>query len=229
MAIKMITYRAGFTNIFFLFNGQTGILVDTGSRGEANKIQKWLMRSGYGIEQINYIFLTHAHYDHAGSAADLKKISGSKVIIQKEALKYLQNGFKPIPRGTTPMFKLISKMGKMRESIERKVGSYPPLEADIEFDDKMDLNPMGFDAKIIHTPGHTSGSSSLVFGDRALVGDCMFNMRGTIYPGFADDEETLKTTWQHILTWDVKWFYPAHGKRFSMDKLRAVAVQKNIQ
>lgn len=229
MNIKLITYRAGFTNIFLLINDKYCLLVDTGSRGEAGKIQRWIKHSGYDINSLKYIFLTHSHYDHAGSVGELKEISGAKLIVHSAETENLENGFTPIPKGTSTIFKFISKAGKVNPAIERKVAGYPPVKPDIIFENELDLNKIGFDAKIIHTPGHTTGSSSLIFGDRVLVGDCMFNMRGTIYPGFANDEEQLKNTWLKILNWDVRWLYPGHGKRFSIETFRRVANRRNIK
>jgi len=229
MQTKMIHYRAGFTNIFLLINNSSCLLIDTGSRGESGKIVRWIKRSGFPIDSLKYIFLTHTHYDHAGSAAEMKTVSGARVIVHSSEAEFLRNGFTPIPKGTNPVFKLISKAGKLNSNIEKKVGSYPSLNPDIEFENFFDLKSIGFEAKIIHTPGHTLGSSSLLIDDRAFVGDCMFNLRGTIYPGFADDEETLKVSWQRILGWDVKWFYPAHGKPFSMEQLIKAGSKRGIK
>ncbi len=225
---RVISTKARFTNVFLLIQDGKGLLVDTGSRGQSGKIQKAITSAGLAITDLKYIFLTHTHYDHAGSAADLQALSGAKVIVHAREAGFLKNGFTPIPKGTSPGFKFISKMGKIKNSIERKVGSYPALIPDITFDHFLNLEELGFDAKIVHTPGHTEGSSSLIFADRAFVGDCLFNFAGTIYPGFADDELQLHKTWKQILEWEIKWFYPAHGKRVGMDQLKKAAGKKNI-
>jgi hydroxyacylglutathione hydrolase len=229
MQTKIISYRAGFTNVYLLINNGSCLLIDTGSRGESGKIVRWIKRSGYAIDSLKYIFLTHTHYDHAGSAAELKNISGAKVIVHASEAGFLENGFTPIPKGTSALFKFISWAGKYSPSIEEKVAGYPRLKPEIIFKEELDLQSFGFDAKITHTPGHTLGSSSLLLDDQAFVGDCMFNMRGTIYPGFADDEVKLRNTWSKILNWEVKWFFPSHGKRFSIENFKESARRKNIQ
>lgn len=222
-------FRIGFTNVFLLIQNGQCLLVDTGSRGEEEKLRKVIISSGFKLEDLKYIFLTHTHYDHAGSTANLKDLTGAQIIVHKSEAENLLHGFKPIPKGTSLLFKVISKAGKFKESVELRVGGYPPVKPDITFENKLSLKQHGFDAEIRHIPGHTIGSSGLVVGDKAIIGDCMFNMQGMIYPGFADDEEELAKTWQMILDWDVNWFYPSHGKRFSKAEFVKAAAKKGIQ
>lgn len=222
-------FRIGFTNVFLLIQNGQCLLVDTGSRGVEDKLRKAIISSGFKLQDLKYIFLTHTHYDHAGSAAGLKQMSGVKVIVHKSEAEYLATGFTPIPKGTSALFKFISKAGKIKPSIQKKVAGYTPVKADILFDNAMLLEQFDFNAEIRHIPGHTIGSSGLIVGDNAFVGDCMFNLNGRLYPGFADDEERLAQSWKQILKWDVNWFYPSHGKRFSKAELMKEAVRKGFQ
>jgi len=228
MIPKVISTKARFTNVFLLIQDGKGLLVDTGSRGQSGKIQKAITSTGLAITDLKYIFLTHTHYDHAGSAAELKQLSGAKIIVHESEAECLIDGFKPIPKGTVPFFKLISKAAKIKKSQERKIGCYPPVKPDITFSDRLDLSDLGFDATIVHMPGHTTGSSGLLFKKKAIVGDCMFNLRGKLYPFFADDEKQLCESWRTILKLDVDLFYPAHGKRFSLETLKREATKKGI-
>lgn len=224
---KLTVVRAGFTNVYFLEQNGKFLLVDTSSRGQAEKIIKSTCFQGQKPEDLIYIFLTHSHYDHAGSVAQLKSKTGAKVILHESELKYLKDGFATIPKGTNTVFKIISRLGKMGKR-ERKIGWYESSDAEIVFNETLSLEPFGFDAEIIHTPGHTEGSSSLIVGDKAIVGDAMFNMMGSYYPGFANDEPTLKETWKKLFALDVKWYYPSHGKRISKEKVMAEASKRKI-
>lgn len=227
MLPELVKYKARFTNVYLLIQNGSALLVDTSSRGQSTNILNAITSNGLETGDLKYIFLTHTHYDHAGSVAELKAATGAKIIVHASEASFLEDGFTPIPKGTSPLFRIISKMGKMRPTIERKVGWYPPLKADIIFDEVLNLKDLGFDAKIIHTPGHTNGSSSLIVGNNAAVGDSVFNFRGNFYPGFADDELLLMKTWAKMLEWNVAWFYPAHGKRFNMDQFSREAIKKN--
>ena len=227
MKPKMISLRAGFTNVYFLVQDRQILLVDTGPRNNEKKILKAITSRGYTPEDIKYIFLTHTHYDHAGSVSALKQATNSKIILQKSEVDTLTEGFTPIPKGTNFFFRIISRLGRMK-MVERKIGWFESADADIVFDENLDLKQFGFDAKIIHTPGHTKGSSSLVFDDRAIVGDCMFNLTEKYYPGFANDEPELHQTWKKLSELDVKWYYPSHGRRIAKEMFCKEATFRKI-
>ena len=68
-------------------------------------------------------------------------------------------------------------------------------------------------AKIMHTPGHTPGSMSVIIDDEdALVGDTMFGVFWwTIYPPFANDTTQMINSWGNLLQTNSKVFIPSHG------------------
>jgi glyoxylase-like metal-dependent hydrolase (beta-lactamase superfamily II) len=109
---------------------------------------------------------------------------------------------------------VLSFLGKR---ISKIYSYFPAVEPDITFKKKYDLTEFGVPGEIIHTPGHTAGSSSLIIGNRAFVGDSLFNMMRKIYPPFANNESLLLKSWEKLLDLDVDWYYPAHGKRLSRE------------
>ncbi len=225
MKPRIFSFRLHFTNVYLIEQDGRLLLVDTGNSGQVKKALKHISTSGFDFADLKYIFLTHTHYDHAGSAAGIQKRTGARVIVHNSEADYLRKGFTPIPMGTNPYFKLISYIGRKGPGIEKAIARYDAVSPGIVFDKKLDLNDLGFNGYIIHTPGHTEGSSSLIIGDKAFVGDAMFNFRGMIFPGFANDEQGVTNSWKKLLAPDVKWFYPAHGKRVSRERL-AMEVEK---
>ncbi|HDO27259.1 MAG TPA: MBL fold metallo-hydrolase [Bacteroidetes bacterium] len=228
MKTRFVSFRIHFTNVFLIIQDGRLLLIDTGNRKQVENISHHFRTAGFELSALKYIFLTHTHYDHAGSVSGLKKLTGAKVIVHSSEADNLRKGFTPIPKGTTPLFKFISFMGRKGPGIEKIVASYQPVEPDVLFEEQLNLKHDGFNARIIHSPGHTKGSSSLIIGDSVFVGDAMFNFRGMIFPGFADDEKQVGDSWKKLLDLDVKWYYPAHGKRISKEELKTEAGKFNI-
>ena len=226
--MKLIPLRVGITNIYLVIEGDHILLVDTGLPGRKDEILRAISSRGYRPDQVKLIFLTHSHIDHVGSAAQIRQATGARVVIHEADANYLEAGFMPVPKGTNPFFRFVSRLGNM-PGVAGKFGSFEPLQADLTFHEKIQLHPFGFDATLIPTPGHTTGSSSLISKAFALVGDTMINMRGQIYPDFANDEPVLHKTWASLTSLQVDWYYPSHGKRISREKFLTAARKVGIQ
>jgi glyoxylase-like metal-dependent hydrolase (beta-lactamase superfamily II) len=101
---------------------------------------------------------------------------------------------------------------------------------DIAFDDLgMSLTDYGIPGKVVYTPGHSQGHSSILLdsGD-AIVGDMAMNdwyLRLTPgLPVLADDIHQVVVSWKKILPMGIKRIYPAHGMDFP-----AEVMQKEIE
>jgi len=217
MALKIIPIRAGAAHVFLVKEEKIFFLVDAGNKGYAGKIAKVISSQGLQLSELKFIFLTHTHYDHAGSAAELKRLTGAKIIVHEKEADYLRRGDQFVPAGTNFLAKTISGIGRLLGKI---YSSYPAVEPDIIFTEIMSLEPYGLNAKIISTPGHTIGSSCLVIENVIFGGDTLFNIRGKIFPPFANDTSILLKSWKKILDEkNIEWYYPAHGKRLNKDTL----------
>ena len=86
--------------------------------------------------------------------------------------------------------------------------------------------PYGVAGRVLHTPGRTPGSVSIVrdSGD-AIVGDLAMNRMplrlGPGLPIFAEDMAQGKRSIEKLLSAGVKTIYPAHGNPFPADVLKA--------
>ena len=54
-------------------------LIDTGLRGSASHVIKFVNGIGRSVEEISLIIITHNHLDHAGGLAELRKFTTAKV------------------------------------------------------------------------------------------------------------------------------------------------------
>jgi glyoxylase-like metal-dependent hydrolase (beta-lactamase superfamily II) len=63
-----------------LIQGERAILVDSGSPGESQAIQKALAQAGVAVSALSLLLHTHGHSDHAGSTAELRRLSGEAIV-----------------------------------------------------------------------------------------------------------------------------------------------------
>ena len=224
MAAPNIAYNItpipmGKSNAYLVSAPDLVILIDTGCSKNLKPLEQVLRQKELQITDIDYIVVTHAHYDHVGHLAEIKEKSGAKVLAHRDAVDYLKNGHTPFPKGTMLLFKIISNAGNRFFSVG---GKFTPVEPDILIEGDYDLLKPEPTIRIIHTPGHTSGSVCLIINDEsAIVGDTLFNvLPETVYPPFANDENELIKSWEKLLATGCSVFYPGHGKPFSRDKFR---------
>lgn len=207
----------GRSNVFVISNKKSLIIVDTSTKlylgALGSKIDSLIINN----EEVAALILTHAHYDHAANAADLKERYNLKLIAQKNEAKYLVSGDSPIPTGTNAVTKLLTdsaiKLGA--ESLMK----YKPVISDIDVDDKYDLSSLGFNAYVIYTPGHTYGCMSIVVDDEiALVGDAMVGTsKNSVYPPFALNTKLMIESWKVLLDTGCSVFLPSHGTENSRE------------
>lgn len=174
------------------------------------------------IKHIDYLILTHTHFDHVDNARSIREKYGAKVIVQKNEASCLSSGENYIPGGTNFFTRIMVSI------VARQISSklhFEPCEYDIVVDGKLDLTDMGFNAYILHTPGHSGGSVSIIVDDEiAIVGDTMFGIfPWSVFPPFADDVKQMTESWGKLLQTNCRLFLPGHGTANKRSLL-----QKNI-
>ncbi len=205
------------------------ILVDAGLPGSQSKIGKVLGRHGLSFKDIKLIVITHAHVDHAGSAAVLRELSGAPVVAHAADLPYY--------KGEAPMtFCPTGWAGRLFLKTPLPHEPYTPFEPDIRLTngDVLELARYGIPATVKHTPGHTAGSISVELETKdALVGDLiasgiliggLVRTGHAIRPPFEDDPRAVGMELQRLLDSGVERFYMGHG-----GPLDAQAVQRHVQ
>jgi glyoxylase-like metal-dependent hydrolase (beta-lactamase superfamily II) len=108
----------------------------------------------------------------------------------------------------------------------------PSTDVDIILEnEEFSLFDFGIPGKVIHTPGHSSGSVSVLLetGD-VFVGDLAMNgFPLRLSPGlpiFAEDLQEVKDSWKLLLDKGARMVYPAHGRSFSAEIIRKIIIKK---
>jgi hydroxyacylglutathione hydrolase len=198
----------------FLINGERSILVDTGMHGSEQRILKIINQYNIAYKDISLIVITHGHNDHFGSASKIREIINAPIAIHTlDAEAFRQNV--NLRQYTIPT----GNLGKFFNLILRQSAPRTNIEPDILIENELDLAPFGITGKIIHTPGHTPGSISILLsnGD-AIIGDVLMkdflHHRKLMYPFYASDFAALKDSLNTILLTAKGKLWLSHGGQF---------------
>lgn len=218
--MEISTIKVGVDNCYLIKN-EGLILIDGGMPGASSDFFKGIQRINIDPTEIQAVVITHCHWDHIGCTKAIRDATGAKILVHKNEKHILEEGKRSMPPGVTRWGRIF---GSFLENWSQKF-SIEQCEVDIAIeDDGLSLEEFGLNAKIVFTPGHSSGSVSVVMdtGD-AFVGDMAMNglplTIGASLPIFAEDTTVLSNSWRKLADVGVKQIYPAHGKPFAIEKL----------
>jgi len=214
---KIVRIPTPRVNVYLIITGNRGILIDVGAKKYLPRLYEAIRENGLEPGDIRQIILTHTHYDHVDGLKEIREKTGAKILVHKNEADSLNRGYTSIPAGIGFIGKTVSFLGR---KLYPSIGAYDPVSADILLDDSYQIGELGKNSRIIHTPGHSNGSVSLIIDNvHAFVGDCMFGfMRKRIIPGFANDIPQLMRSWQLLADTGCQVFYPGHGKPIDRER-----------
>jgi hydroxyacylglutathione hydrolase len=210
------TIRLGITNCYVIQDKGT-IMVDSGPPNKLDIFIKSMQKANIDPKQIGLIINTHGHYDHIGSAKSIKDVTGARNAMHEPDKEWLEKSIIPSLKGVTTWGKVLSRL--LRKP------SIASTQVDVELrDEDFSLVPYGIPGIVIFTPGHTSGSVSVLLETgEAFIGDlAMSGFPLRLNPGlpiFAEDIKSVKENIKMLITKGANIFYPGHGKAFSADVL----------
>jgi glyoxylase-like metal-dependent hydrolase (beta-lactamase superfamily II) len=155
-------------NVFLLVDNKL-TLVDTGIKGQSQRILLAIRGLGYSPSDVGSIIVTHHHLDHTGNLATLKRITGATVMAHASDAPYISGSLAdPGPAKPTWRTQLLGFM-------QRAIASEPAI-VDQVLGEGDELPVLG-GLRILHVPGHTEGSIALFLPDRGLLltGDIISN------------------------------------------------------
>jgi len=178
------------TNYYALETTNGKLLVDCGWPGTLPKLSAELKRKGSALNEVKYLLVTHFHPDHAGLVEELKG-QGIKFILlecQQHFIVSLNEFFKT----------------KNYPYVEIKQNDNLVLNLE---DSRRFLASLGLDGEILHTPGHSDDSVTLVL-DKGVA------FTGDLYPRFmlSDEDKIAHQSWDKIYQHKISRIFPAHGQ-----------------
>jgi len=192
--LKINTWLGGnLTNCYIVFDEKSKEAMVIDPAGDVEKITEMLDILN---AKLKYIYITHCHGDHIGGVKELQEKKQGKILIHRLDAPGLNNE---------------------NISLTNYMGINPiNLDADSIVDDGDLLHLGGLELKVIHTPGHTSGGSSLYCKEESLIftGDTLF--RGTWgrtdlpTSNFKDIMESITNKLMQLPEETI--VYPGHGK-----------------
>lgn len=186
VTIVNVGYRS--TNYWVISAGSSRLIVDLGWPGTMGQMRANLDRMGVPLKEIRYGLATHFHIDHAGLAQEFK-LAGVPLLVleaQVPAIPLMKTWVKPADRyvDITTHDNVTIPFAESRAVLAR----------------------IGIAGKILHTPGHSDDSVSLLLDDGSVfTGDLT-------PPALAGNEANLvATSWRLLREAGATLVYPGHG------------------
>src|SRR6185295_12695007 len=142
--IGNIYYGGAFEVSSFLITTPKGhILLDSGFAETVPLIADGIKRLGFKIEDVKILINSHAHYDHAGGLAQLKRLTGAQLMLSEADAALAANGGKGDFQWGDAL-------------------TYEPVKADRILNDKDRIELGGVEMIARLTPGHTKGCTTWI-------------------------------------------------------------------
>lgn len=216
--------RLRHTNIWAVKEKGGYLLVDAGRPGDGRRLIKALDARGIPVSDVKAVVATHAHFDHVGCVAVLKRASGATVIAPALWADLLAKGDWVLPDGRFPAARAVIALGRLLEGPLKRATRYRPFTPDVLAGEEMSLAPYGFSARIIMTPGHTPDSVTVLTDDgHAFVGDLCYKelpkVFKTRHPPFVMNIGEMHRSWDRLLASGARVIHPGHGASFNASEL----------
>ncbi|MFB6283360.1 MAG: MBL fold metallo-hydrolase [Halobacteria archaeon] len=188
-------------NTYLIDDGGTLTLVDSGVPWNTRQLKKQIEATGYKVNEIDRVLLTHYDLDHFGGLIRLDELEPSEVYAGEPDAGYLKGDKKP---------KILHHKGAFHRAIAPFI---PDIEVtSVEEDDEIG----GF--TVHETPGHNPGHLAYIheFGNVGFLGDLVWESGGRLTPPIWADSYNMDTLHESIIrlssrVGEFNWICMGHG------------------
>jgi metallo-beta-lactamase class B len=195
--------------VYLITTSAGHILINTGVNDSAPAIRSNVEAVGFKLSDVKLLLATHGHWDHVGAMAEMKRLTGARMLMHEGDADMLETGggidFRfPNGRGTI----------------------YEPVKVDQRLKDGDKVTLGDVDLTVHHHPGHTKGATTFTYTTReagrtynvAIINMASINpgVQVRFMPGFPEILKAYKTTLarQKELKPDV--WVASHAPQFNM-------------
>ena len=184
------------TNCYVAWNEQTKEAVIVDPAAYSKKLAEFLREEGLKPQAV---LLTHGHFDHIMGVKTVQDMTGAKIYMHELEQDFATD----------------SRLNLSTVIAERQCDPFVP---DVLFHDgdKIQIGNLTF--RVLHTPGHTIGSSCLIAKDAIFSGDTIFkgSIGRTDFP--TSDPEKMMESVQKVAELEGNYaVFPAHGDSTTLD------------
>jgi metallo-beta-lactamase class B len=152
---------------FLITTPDGNILINTGIDGSVPLIRSSIESLGFKLKDTKILLTTQAHYDHVAAMAEMKRLTGAKMLATDGDAPVLEDGGKSDYLFTDPKFK------------------FAPVKVDGRIKDGQKISLGGTELTAYLHPGHTRGSVSygLTVAENGRTYRVLIANMGSINPG----------------------------------------------
>jgi glyoxylase-like metal-dependent hydrolase (beta-lactamase superfamily II) len=224
-AVRIHGLSLGPSNAYLIETEEGVTLVDAGLPATARSVERKLKAIGRP-DDLCQIFITHAHLDHFGAAAALRKRTGAPIVIHEADAQALAEGRTDL--GSVRSW----EWTRLPMPVLERMITIEPTPPDRIVKGGEQLETCGLDATVLHTPGHTDGSSTLIVRDPAtgntyaFVGDLLSSVGGLhVQSSYAQDWAQISLSVEDLRAAAPDYIFPGHGATvITQDELNNMAI-----
>jgi hydroxyacylglutathione hydrolase len=233
MSQEIETINLGGVNCFLVRAGDRFLLIDTGFSPRRAQLERGLERAGCRPGDLKLIVLTHGDPDHIGNCVYLRGKYGAKIAMHRDDVGMVERGEMSSSRKAKPdRISLLFRGIIFLAGLFSRPGTSDVFSPDVILEDGDDLSEHGFDARVLHLPGHSRGSIGILIpgdptstggatspgapGRTLLCGDLLMNVTRPSPHFIIDDLADFNASPEKLRGLDIETVYPAHGRPFPM-------------